>query len=93
MMSVRHHLKSGETLRQNPSIARSSLSTSSMAIAHKALRDQMFRNTLMSTSDAVLLFDVGAGQVGTQVSLERPQADCVGDRHRGVDNSRKTAIL
>lgn len=35
----------------------------------------MFRNTLMSTSDAVLLFDVGAGQVGSRIPIETPRAD------------------
>ncbi|KAJ6138027.1 hypothetical protein N7471_004513 [Penicillium samsonianum] len=32
-----------------------------MVVAHKALRDQMFRKT-MCTSDAITLFDAGAGQ-------------------------------
>ncbi|KAJ5960013.1 uncharacterized protein N7479_007163 [Penicillium vulpinum] len=32
-----------------------------MVVAHRALRDQMFRKT-MSTSDAITLFDAGAGQ-------------------------------
>ncbi|KAJ5174726.1 uncharacterized protein N7482_000603 [Penicillium canariense] len=38
-----------------------------MVLAHRKLRDQMLRNTLMSTSDAVLLFDVGAGQVAASL--------------------------
>ncbi|KAJ5095723.1 hypothetical protein NUU61_005079 [Penicillium alfredii] len=44
-----------------------------MVVAHRALRDQMFRNTLMSTSDAVLLFDAGAGQAqgGRQFQEDR----------------------
>ncbi|CAI7673114.1 unnamed protein product [Penicillium palitans] len=32
-----------------------------MVVAHRAMRDQMFRKT-MSTSDAITLFDAGAGQ-------------------------------
>lgn len=56
----------------------------------------MFRNTLMSTSDAVLLFDVGAGQVGLHVPLERPQADCVWRQAQGgrqFQEDRYTLIL
>ncbi|KAJ5574250.1 uncharacterized protein N7459_008677 [Penicillium hispanicum] len=33
-----------------------------MVIAHRALRDQMFQSTFMSTSDTIVLFDAGAGQ-------------------------------
>ncbi|KAJ5703401.1 hypothetical protein N7493_011790 [Penicillium malachiteum] len=33
-----------------------------MVLAHRAVRDQILRNTAMSSSDAVVLFDVGAGQ-------------------------------
>lgn len=62
-----------------------------MVAAHKALRDQMFRNTLMSTSDAVLLFDVGAGQVGFHGPFERSKLTAFGDRHREEDNFKKTA--
>jgi hypothetical protein len=40
-----------------------------MVLAHRALRDQMLRNTLMSTSDALVLFDVGAGQVAVPLVL------------------------
>lgn len=39
-----------------------------MVVAHRTLSDQMFRNTLMSTSDAVLLFDAGAGQVSQSLN-------------------------
>lgn len=49
----------------------STVSSSSMVVAHRALRNQMFRNTLMSTSDAVLLFDAGAGQVSLELSSFR----------------------
>lgn len=51
----------------------------------------MFRNTLMSTSDAVLLFDVGAGQVGFHGPFERSKLTAFGDRHREEDNFKKTA--
>lgn len=51
----------------------------------------MFRNTLMSTSDAVLLFDVGAGQVSVHVLFEGRQTDSVGDRHSEAGNLKKTA--
>ncbi|KAJ5608824.1 hypothetical protein N7528_009391 [Penicillium herquei] len=33
-----------------------------MVLAHRAVRDQILRHTAMSSSDAVVLFDVGAGQ-------------------------------
>lgn len=44
-------------------------SLSNMVLAHRALRDQMLRTTVMSTSDALLLFDVGAGQVAASLIL------------------------
>lgn len=42
-----------------------SINPPSMLVAHKALRDQMFRKT-MCTSDAITLFDAGAGQVSVK---------------------------
>lgn len=42
----------------------------SMVVAHRALRDQMFRKT-MSTSNAVTLFDAGAGQVSVKAHGSR----------------------
>lgn len=69
-----------------------SVNRSDMVIAHKALRDQMFRNTLMSTSDAVLLFDAGAGQVRFPEPIKRPTADCHLHRHKELENPRRTAI-
>lgn len=34
-----------------------------MVIAHRALRDQFFRDTVVCPTDAATLFDAGAGQV------------------------------
>ncbi|CAG8053351.1 unnamed protein product [Penicillium salamii] len=34
-----------------------------MVIAHRALRNQLFRHTVVSTDDAATLFDAGSGQV------------------------------
>jgi hypothetical protein len=34
-----------------------------MVIAHRALRDKLFRDTVKSNTEAVTLFDAGAGQV------------------------------
>lgn len=34
-----------------------------MVLAHRALKEQMLRKTVMASSEAIVLFDVGAGQV------------------------------
>jgi hypothetical protein len=41
-----------------------------MVVAHRAMRDQVFRRT-MSPSDAVTLFDAGAGQVSVKAQGHR----------------------
>lgn len=41
-----------------------------MVVAHKALRDQMFRKSI-STSDTVTLLDAGAGQVSVKAHSPR----------------------
>ena len=38
----------------------------SMVITRGALRDKLFRDAVMSTTDAVTLFDAGAGQVSIE---------------------------
>lgn len=40
-------------------------STSGHSPSSRYLRDQMLRKTVMASSEAVVLFDVGAGQVDT----------------------------
>lgn len=49
----------------------------------------MFQNTLMSTSDAVVVFDAGAGQVGcpdaTPMTIRLTPS-----RHKAVEKRRKT---
>lgn len=41
-----------------------------MVVAHKALRDQIFRKSI-STSDTVTLLDAGAGQVSVKAHSPR----------------------
>jgi hypothetical protein len=37
-----------------------------MVLAHRALRDKLFQDTVMSNTDAVTIFDAGAGQVSLE---------------------------
>ena len=51
----------------------------------------MFQTAVMSTSEAIVLFDFGAGQVAApKVHLDVVLLMIVGNRHREEGNSRKT---
>ncbi|KAJ5103823.1 hypothetical protein N7532_004352 [Penicillium argentinense] len=64
-----------------------------MVIAHRELSNQMFQNTLMSTFDAVTLFDAGAGQAQGSRDFQEDRYTLIRPEQFPVETEDKLAIF
>jgi hypothetical protein len=97
MMSAYHHCSavgysgvSQRKARKAMTVKITSATYYGMFFAHRALRDQMFQNTLMPSSDAVTLFDAGVGQVCISNSNANAKAPVDPNRRLTIAGTRES---